>query len=54
MDIETAPSLSVREIADKATSFDYNNLIPLRYWLRTADTLLKEVGKLILSIGKAR
>ncbi|RPA98763.1 Mov34-domain-containing protein [Choiromyces venosus 120613-1] len=37
-----APPMSIKEIADKAVDFDYNPLIPLRYWLRTADTLLKE------------
>ncbi|KAF8465964.1 hypothetical protein BDZ91DRAFT_658552 [Kalaharituber pfeilii] len=40
-DVGRAP-LSVQEIAAKAIQFDYNNTIPLRYWLRTADTLLKE------------
>lgn len=39
----SVPPLSIKEIAAKATRFDYNPLIPLRYWLRTADTLLKEV-----------
>lgn len=37
------PPLSVKEIAALATRFDFNPLIPLRYYLRTADTLLKEV-----------
>lgn len=37
-----ARPMSVKEIAEKAIDFDYNPLIPLRYWLRTADTLLKE------------
>lgn len=40
---ESPPPLSVKEIADKAMSFEYNHLIPLRYWLRTADNILKEV-----------
>lgn len=35
--------LSVRQIADLAQNFDYNPSIPLKYWLRTAGTLLKEV-----------
>ena len=35
--------LSVQQIVEKAQSFDYNPLIPLKYWLRTANTLLKEV-----------
>ena len=35
--------LNVEQIVKKAQNFDYNPLIPLRYWLRTAGTLLKEV-----------
>ena len=35
--------LSVEQIVKKAQNFDYNPLIPLKYWLRTAGTLLKEV-----------
>ncbi|MCJ1373001.1 hypothetical protein MMC20_004227 [Loxospora ochrophaea] len=34
--------LSVEQIAKKALNFDYNPLIPLKYWFRTAGTLLKE------------
>ncbi|KAI9822364.1 MAG: hypothetical protein M1827_000083 [Pycnora praestabilis] len=34
--------MNVEQIVKKAQDFDYNPLIPLRYWLRTADTLLKE------------
>ena len=33
----------VEEIVREAQNFDYNPLIPLKYWLRTAGTLLKEV-----------
>lgn len=36
--------LSVEEIVQQANQFEYNPQIPLRYWLRTADTLQKEVG----------
>jgi len=28
----------------KAAHFDYNPFVPLKYWLRTARTLVKEVG----------
>lgn len=35
--------MSVREIAEKATAFEFNPFIALKYWLRTAETLLKEV-----------
>ncbi|KAI9725061.1 MAG: hypothetical protein M1812_000337 [Candelaria pacifica] len=34
--------MNVEQIVQKAQDFDYNPLIPLKYWLRTADTLLKE------------
>ena len=36
--------LSVEQIVKSAQSYDYNPHIPLKYWLRTASTLLKEVG----------
>ena len=35
--------LSVEQIVKSAQSYDYNPQIPLKYWLRTASTLLKEV-----------
>ncbi|KAF8444303.1 hypothetical protein BGX38DRAFT_1095162 [Terfezia claveryi] len=38
------PPLTVQDIAEKALDFEYNPLIPLRYWLRTADTILKEAN----------
>ena len=46
---ETGPSkpLNVEQIVKKAQNFDYNPLIPLKYWLRTAGTLLKEVNAII-------
>lgn len=46
---ETGPSrpLNVEQIVKKAQNFDYNPLIPLKYWLRTAGTLLKEVRYMI-------
>ncbi|KAI9811824.1 MAG: hypothetical protein M1832_000677 [Thelocarpon impressellum] len=34
--------MSVQEITQKAEDFQYNPQVPLRYWLRTAETLLKE------------
>ena len=34
--------MNVQQIVNNAQSFDYNPLIPLKYWLRTAGTLLKE------------
>lgn len=35
--------MNVKEIVTKAQAFEFNPQIPLKYWLRTADTLLKEV-----------
>lgn len=39
----TSQPMNVEQIVQKAQSYDYNPLIPLKYWLRTAGTLLKEV-----------
>jgi STAM-binding protein len=36
--------MSVKEIVSKAQAFEFNPQIALKYWLRTADTLLREVG----------
>ena len=38
----TKPS-SVEQIVKRAQQIDYKPLVPLRYWLRSAKTLLKEV-----------
>jgi len=35
--------MNVEQVVKKAQNFEYNPLIPLKYWLRTASTLLKEV-----------
>lgn len=37
-----ARPMSVKEIAARAIDFDYNPVVPLRYWLQTANTLLRE------------
>ncbi|KAF2815287.1 uncharacterized protein BDZ99DRAFT_485665 [Mytilinidion resinicola] len=34
--------LTVGEIVQQANTFEYNSQIPLRYWLRSADTIQKE------------
>lgn len=39
----TAPQ-SVENITRIAQNYEYNSSVPLRYWLRTAATLLREVG----------
>ena len=36
--------MNVEQIVQKAQNYDYNPLVPLRYWFRTAGTLLKEVS----------
>lgn len=38
----TAPQ-SVEHITRIAQNYEYNSSVPLRYWLRTATTLLREV-----------
>ena len=43
---EAAPPsrpMNVEQIVKKAENYEYNPLIALKYWLRTASTLLKEV-----------
>ena len=35
--------MNVEQIVEKALAYDYNPTIPLKYWFRTASTLLKEV-----------
>jgi STAM-binding protein len=39
--------MSVKEIVAKAQAFEFNPQIALKYWLRTADTLLREVSPLV-------
>ena len=39
--------MSVKEIVSKAQAFEFNPRIALKYWLRTADTLLREVSSLV-------
>ncbi|KAH8592332.1 hypothetical protein B0O99DRAFT_653976 [Bisporella sp. PMI_857] len=34
--------MTVKEISDKATEFEFNPFIALKYWLRTAETLVRE------------
>ena len=35
--------MNVEQIVKKAQNYEYNEFIPLKYWLRTAGILLKEV-----------
>ena len=41
---------SVESITRMAQDYEYNPSIPLRYWLRTASTLMREVGILLASL----
>jgi len=34
----------VQQIAEAAQEYEYDASIPLRYWLRSAQAMLKEVG----------
>ncbi|KAE8445549.1 hypothetical protein EG329_013313 [Mollisiaceae sp. DMI_Dod_QoI] len=40
--LQIAKPMSVKEIAAKADDFEFNPFIAMKYWLRTADTLLRE------------
>ena len=42
--LQISKPMSVKEISTKAQDFEFNPFIALKYWLRTADTLLREVG----------
>ena len=41
---------NVQQIVKRAQQIDYKPLVPLKYWLRSARTLLKEVRKMIWSL----
>jgi hypothetical protein len=38
---------NVEQITKAAQTYEYSALVPLRYWLRTAGTMLKEVRRLL-------
>ncbi|KUJ21484.1 putative endosome-associated ubiquitin isopeptidase [Mollisia scopiformis] len=39
---QIARPMNIKEIAAKAQDFEFNQFIAMKYWLRTADTLLRE------------
>ncbi len=41
--------LSIRELSDKAKSYDWNPSIPFKYWVRAAETIHHEVSRFLLS-----
>jgi STAM-binding protein len=46
--------MPVEQITKEAQTYDYNPLIPLKYWLRSAGTLVKEVGFTPLKLNSSR
>ncbi|QSZ31108.1 hypothetical protein DSL72_000671 [Monilinia vaccinii-corymbosi] len=40
--LQVSKPMSIKEISAKASDFEFNPSIALKYWLRTADTLLRE------------
>ncbi|KAI9643743.1 hypothetical protein NHQ30_008367 [Ciborinia camelliae] len=40
--LQISKPMSIKEISAKASDFEFNPTIALKYWLRTADTLLRE------------
>lgn len=41
-----SPPQSVEKITRIAQDYEYNAAVPLRYWLRTAATLVREVSSI--------
>jgi STAM-binding protein len=41
---ELSQPMSVKEITTKADDFYFDTAVPLKFWLRTADTLFREVN----------
>lgn len=44
--LQVAKPMNIKEIAAKAQDFEFNPFIALKYWIRTADTLYREVWHL--------
>lgn len=42
---------SVHQITKAAQQYEYDASIPLRYWLRSAQAMLKEVGNSLASLS---
>lgn len=49
--MQVSKPMSVKEISAKAADFDFNPFIALKYWIRTADTLLREVRSSLVLPG---
>lgn len=45
--LQFSKPMSIKEISAKASDFEFNPNIALKYWLRTADTLLREVDRML-------
>ncbi|KAF2459525.1 hypothetical protein BDY21DRAFT_338455 [Lineolata rhizophorae] len=40
--VHSVAPMAVQDIVKVASNFDYSSAVPMRYWLRSADTILKE------------
>lgn len=41
---QVSKPMTVKEIAAKGQDFDFDSTVPFKYYVRTADTLLREVS----------
>lgn len=48
---QASASMSTKELAIKALDFDFKPSIPLKFWIRTSDSLLREVKIAIFLFG---
>lgn len=44
--------LSVKEISERAQSFEWNANIPFKHWMRTTQTLQQQVSNLTARVGE--
>lgn len=45
---------NVQQITEAAQEYEYDAAIPLRYWLRSAQAMLKEVGNSLTTFSHPR
>jgi hypothetical protein len=51
LSFQVSKPMSVKEISEKAQDFEFDPYIAMKYWLRTADTLLREVCPILGTLG---
>jgi STAM-binding protein len=49
--LQLSKPMSVKEISAKAQDFEFKPFIALKYWLRTADALLREVSQHFMTLS---